>query len=265
MVTANFCRLALISSTMTIFIALAMVSSVVGFTPTLTTRSYSIPTNGKSIWELNSMEAQGEDLIPEGGDGGVKLARESAIKITGGIQYKPGNAESSPEDLLRYNNLKTVDGPIVQNVMGSTGTTILCYGQGVEDYKDPGETTIKEVDYCPREAVKDAITNSASAAEVDNLVLNFLGGDDLILGEVLEAANELVLALGVPTNANIRFNSLSHSSIPSGTCSVTAVAVGNQPNDSLAGVELAVAQGEVYSRDGTWYTVEESDINDAVA
>ena len=84
MVTANVCFLALIGSTMTVFIALAMVSSVVGFTPTLlTTRSYSIlPTNGKSIWELNGMEARAEDLIPEGGDGGVRLARESATKIT---------------------------------------------------------------------------------------------------------------------------------------------------------------------------------------
>jgi hypothetical protein len=32
-----------------------------------------------------------------------------------------------------------------------------------------------------------------------------------------------------------------------------------------SGVEKAIASGEIYLRDGVWYTVEESDINTALA
>jgi hypothetical protein len=143
----------------------------------------------------------------------------------------------------------------------NVGSTILCLGQGVEEYKDPGQTTNKVVLYAPVEAIKDAITNAASAMESEKLVFNFLGGDDLMVGEVMEAGSELVLALDIPTKTKISFNSISHKTIPSGTCTITVVSVGGQASDSLSSVEKAVAQGEVYSRDGNWYTVEESDIN----
>jgi hypothetical protein len=45
------------------------------------------------------------------------------------------------------------------------------------------------------------------------------------------------------------------------------VSLGNEPNDTsfVSGVEKAVASGEIYLRDGIWYTVEESDINTALA
>jgi len=237
---------------------LAMARSVVGFSPTA--------TDNRFAWELhNVIEAQTADMAPaEEGLGGVKLAKESAIKIVGEINHKPGKSESLPEELLRYNNLLTVDESTVKGVLEKGGSTILCSGQGVEDYKDPGETTNKEVFYAPVEACKDAITNAASAMEAETLVFNFLGGDDMMTGEVMEAGNELVLALDIPTKTKVLFNSLSHTTIPKGTCTVTVVSVG-ATDDSLSGVEKAVAQGEVYSRDGTWYTVEEGDINTAVA
>lgn len=250
-----------------LLVAIAAARCVVGFSPSLYNRQCAVVSgDNKFVWELNNViEAQGEDYVQdEGAYEVVKMTTESAIKIVGNIKHKPGKAESLPQDLLRYKNLKTVDESMVQNVLSSVGSTILCTGQGVELYKDPGQTTIKEVDYAPLEAIKDAITNAASAMESETLVFNFLGGDDLMVGEVMEAGSELVLALDIPTSTKISFNSLSHKTIPKGTCTVTVVSVGDQTNESLSGLEKAVAQGEVYTRDGTWYNVEESDINTAV-
>jgi len=264
--TMNCRRRVLISCMLTALVAITTTRCVVGFSPTMNIRP-NTKTDNNFVWELNDViEAQTEDYVPnEEGLGGVKMAKESAVKIVGDIQHKPGNAETFPRDLLRYNNLNAVEESMVQNVLQTVGSTILCSGQGVELYKNPGQQTIKEVDYAPIEAIKDAITNAASAMESDSLVFNFLGGDDLMLGEVMDAGSELVLALDIPTKTKISFNSLSHKTIPSGTCTVTVVSVGNQANDSLSGVEKAVAQGEVYTRDQTWYTVEESDINTSVA
>lgn len=253
---------------MTALTAIAMSNCVAGFSPTLNIRSTTMTSRDtKFVWELNDViEAQTEDFVQnEEGLGGVKLAKESAVKIVGDIQHKSGKAESFPQDLVRYDNLKTVDESTVQNVLNSVGSTILCLGKGVEDYKDPGQTTKKEVNYAPLEAIKDAITNAASAMESNNLVFNFLGGDDLMVGEVMEAGTELVLALEIPTKTRVSFSSISHKNIPSGTCTVTVISSDGQSNDSFSGVEKAVAQGDLYSYDGTWYTVEESDINTAVA
>ena len=253
-------RHAVLGYMMTTLLAISMARCAVGFSPTASDKRFS--------WELNNLiEARTEDYVENTDEslGGVKLAKESVIKIAGEIKHKPGKAESLPRDLLRYNNLKTVDESAVQGALSNTGSTILCSGQGVEDYKEPGQTTQKQVLYGPAEAIKNAITNAASAMESETLVFNFLGGDDLIAGEVMEAGSELVLALDVPTKASVSFNSISHKSIPSGTCTVTVVSVGGPADDSLSGVDKAVAQGEVYSRDGAWYTVEESDVNTAVA
>lgn len=268
METTNRRRHILYSRVFTTLAAIAMARCAFGFSPTVNSRSRSTLTRDNScVWKLNNLiEAQTEDYVKnEEGLGGVKLAKESAIKIVGDIQHKPGKAESFPKDLLRYNNLRTVEKSIVQSVLDRMGSKILCSGQGVENYKDPGETTKKEVDYAPLAAIEDAITKAASAAEHNHLVFNFLGGDDLMIGEIMEAGSELVLSLGISTNTKVSFNSLSHKTIPSGTCTVTVVSLGDQSNGSLSGIEKAVAEGEIYSRDGTWYTVDESDIDKSVA
>ena len=259
---------ALMSSVITTLTVIATMRCVSGLSPSVKIRLRSmLARDNASVWELkNVIEAQTEDYVQnEEGLGGVSLAKESAIKIVGDIQHKPGKAESFPQDLLRYNNVRTVDESVVEKILNEVDSTIFCLGQGVEDYKDPGQTTKKEVDYAPLQAVKDAITKAPSATEHESLVFNFLGGDDLMVGEVMEAGNELVLALGISTKTKVSFNSLSHRTIPSGTCTVTVVSLGDQPKDSLLGIEKAVACGEIYSRDGNWYSVEESDINTAIA
>merc|ERR1711935_1081585 len=105
----------------------------------------------------------------------------------------------------------------------------------------------------------------ARAIESESLVFNFLGGDDLMMGEVLDAAKEMVLMMDVAAKAKISFNSLCHGSIPSGTCAVIVVSRGDGDYEGSGGVEKSIASGEVYLRDGSWMTVQESEINTALA
>jgi hypothetical protein len=202
------------------------------------------------------------------GLGGVRLAQESAIKISGEVKHKPGLAEARPAELLRYNNMKELEEGKVQDVLGKVGSTILCSGQGTEIYKNPGDTLETVVVVAPMEAIKEAFKAAASAIESEKLVFNFLGGDELMMGEVLEATNEMVVMLDIATRAKVSFNSLCHSSIPKGDCAVTVVSVGSNVQEEgaeFSGVEKAVASGEIYLRDGAWWTVDESEINTAVA
>jgi hypothetical protein len=162
--------------------------------------------------------------------------------------------------------MKEVEQGKVNDVMKKVGSKIICSGQGKELYKNPGETLETVILMSPVEAIKDAFSTAASAMDSENLVFNFLGGDDLMMGEVLDATNEMVVMLDIATKAKISFNSLCHSSIPSGTCAVTVVSVGNEQEEGaeFSGVEKSVAAGEIYVRDGGYWTVEEADINTAV-
>jgi hypothetical protein len=251
---------------MTIVALQVGVQPISAFAPKLPSHQ-NVPQSTTGLFEL-IQGAEQEGTVFDEGLGGVRLAKESAIKVTGYVKHNPGSAECCPMELLRYDTLKEVEESKVREILKTTGSTVLCSGQGIELYKDPGETTEAIVKYAPIEAVKDAVTNAASAMESESLVFNFLGGDDLMMGEVMEAANDLVLMLDIPTKAKISFNSLCHKTLPMGTCAVTVVSVGVSGDGGAAswtGLEKSVASGEVYVRDGAWYTVEESDINTALA
>jgi hypothetical protein len=226
-------------------------------------------TNRVTKWELNEL-IMGEDIDAEVfdlGRGGVSLAEESAIKIKGGVKHKPGQADATPMELLRYNKLTPVGEAKVKEVLEKTGSTIICTGQGVELYKDPGDTLERIVRMAPVEAIKDAFVGAGPAIESKELVFNFLGDDDLMMGEVISATNELVVMLDINTKAKISFNSLCYKDVPEGTCAVTVVCVGGDQEEgsSFSGAEKSIAAGEVYMRDGEWWTVEEADLNTALA
>ena len=218
-------------------------------------------------WELNEV-IKGDIFDTEApfdaGAGGVRLAQESAIKVIGSVKHKPGKAEAKPSSLLRYKDLQVVDGAKVKQVLDNVGSAVLASGQGVELYKDPGQTTEKVILYAPVEAAKDAFSAAASAIESEELVFNFLGGDDLIMQEVMDAASELVINMDIATKAKISYNSLCHKSIPLGTCTVTVVSVGSGETGDFKGVDKSIASGEVYLRDGAYYTVDEADIDTAL-
>jgi hypothetical protein len=202
------------------------------------------------------------DNAVDEGEGGVRLAMESAIKIIGVVEHKPGSANPKPSQLLRYTQVQQVS----EDQLKAAPIRIVCTGIGKELYKDPGETTIKEVTYAPLDAVRDALNAAGSTQDAEMLVINFLGGDDLQMMEVLEAVEELVLDLDAKTNAKISFNSLCHKMFPEekATLTVAALTSGKDGETPLRGVAKSLAAGEVYFHDGMYYTVTEEDINDAL-
>ena len=209
------------------------------------------------------------------GQGGVRLAQESVIKITGSVAHKPGSAEPKITNLLRYKQVQTVENDqIVVNTLQQIGGTIIAAGRGAELYKDPGTATEQVILYAPIEAVKDSLIGAKSAMQCTNLIINFCSGDDTQVLEVLSAIKRMVLDLDIATKTKISFNSISHSSFPMGTSAVTIISVpetvesekDNESNDQDDDkIMQAIASGEIYFRDGIFYTLLEQDINTAIA
>jgi hypothetical protein len=198
------------------------------------------------------------------GLGGVRLAQESSIKISGEVRHKPGSAESRALDLTRYTRLTPVEESKVLDILGRLGGKILATGQGKELHKNPGESIEAVVQLAPLEAIKDAVNSAASAIEEQMIVFNFLGGDQLMIGQVLDATNEAVVNMDIATKAKVFFNSMSDSSIPAGTCMVSVVSLRDH-EESFSGADEAIAAGEVYEFGGKWFTVDKANINTAIA
>jgi hypothetical protein len=228
------------------------------FVPTTSSgRSASQP-----LFEIIRADVVDSEVDP--GLGGVRLAQESSIKIRGEVRHKPGNAEARALDLTRYTRLTPVDESKVLGILGTVGGKILATGQGKELYKDPGESIESVVQLAPFEAVKDAVNSAASAIEEQTIVFNFLGGNDLIIGQVLDATNEAVVNMDIATKAKVFFNSVSDGSIPADVCTVSVVSIGGS-EDSFTGTEEAISGGEIYAFGGKWFTVDKANINSAVA
>jgi hypothetical protein len=233
-----------------------------------TTQAFTVTSLRRTATSTSSLSdvirAAELDNVIDDGEGGVKLARESAIKIIGVVDHKPGSAKPKPSKLLRYTQVQEVS----EDQVKAAAIRIVCTGRGTEFYKDPGETTIKDVTYAPLDAVRNALNAAGSTQDADTLVLNFLGGDDLQMMEVLEAAEKLVLDLDVKTSAKISFNSLCYKIFPleKATLSVVALTGGKDGGETplLRGVAKSLAAGEVYFFDGMYYTVTEEDKTDAV-
>jgi hypothetical protein len=207
------------------------------------------------------------------GQGGVRLAEESVIKVTGKVTHKPGNAEPIISELLRYTQLTQVSEQIAVEFMNQNGVTILAAGRGMELYKNPGSTTEQIILHGPTEAVRDALIGAKSAMQASNIVINFCGGEDAQVLEVLSAIKKMVLDLDVATKAKISFNSISHSTFPLGSSAVTVVAIplADESSEGATGVgsqsrtQEAFSSGEIYFRDGIFYTVLDEHINTAIA
>lgn len=212
------------------------------------------------------IQADEIDFEFDEGAGGVRLARESAIKIVGKVKHAPGTAEAKVSDLMRYNQVVDISENSVKDILKKQNGNVLCTGIGKELYKDPGETAESVILLAPHQAVKDALKMAGSAIGAEKVVINFLGGDDLQVLQVLDAVQEIVLDLDVKTNSKIFFHSLCHSSFPNESATLTVVTL---PEESLSsgfqGKEKSVSNGEVYFCEGKYFTVAEEDINTAVA
>jgi len=208
------------------------------------------------------IKSEDVDFKFDEGAGGVRLAQESVIKITGQVSHAPGKAEPKISDLMRYTSLTAVS----ESAVDSSPVTVLGTGIGVELYKDPGETASADITLAPPDAVRDCLMGVGSALEYDTVHINFCGGNDAQVLEVLAATKEMVLDLDVKTKAKIAFSSISHSSLPEGKSFITVVGL---PEDvstgGLKGVERALASGEVFFCNGQYWTVTDDDINTAIA
>ena len=209
------------------------------------------------------IRAGDDDFALDPNSGGIGLAKESVIKVTGQVNHKPGSADPKPSELLRYTQLQELS----ESQVSSSVQSIVCTGRGKELYRDPGETTIKEVTYAPLDAVRDAMNAAGSTQEAEKLVINFVGGDDLQIMEVLSAVQQMVLNLDVKTSTKIFFNSICHRTFPFEQAYVTVVAMANSAGggESLTGADKALASGEIYFHDGKYFTLSEEHINAAVA
>jgi hypothetical protein len=210
------------------------------------------------------------------GRGGVRLAQESVIKILG--RFQPGaDDEVELSDLFRYTQVTEVVESFVSSCVIYTGT-------GIEYYQQPDDIvgTTAEVRFAPMEAVRNALQagkKSISNAALNRISINFCGGKDAQVLEVMEAGTEFARTLRrdnlVPTSTIIEFRSISDDAFPTGASCVTVVAVTQEDNNrageeaitsSAAAATDAVARGEVYRSQATgqYYTLLPEHINTAV-
>lgn len=241
---------------------------------TVSTRNYytNEQQQYETVLQAESAVIKGEDIdsVPmDPGSGGVRLAQESVLKVTGTVKHKPGSATAQTDALKRYTKLTEVSDSIINNMKEMI--RVVCTGIGIELYRDPGETTIKEVTLAPLDAVRDATMNAAGTTQdVDELVINICGSDDLQMNEVLDAVQQMAINLDEKTSCKISFNSISHYSIPKDKCFLSVIAMETGEDvplkGGLKGAEKAIANGELYviSEDGKYGTVTEEDINTAV-
>jgi hypothetical protein len=197
--------------------------------------------------------------------GGVGLAKRSAIKITGTAK-KGGKADADIlKDLYRYEKMRALSEAEVKSAMEKYGCKLVCSGFGKELYyfpEDSARVDDRVIKLCPEEAAKDALASASSIGDAKHIIMNFLGGDDLIYGEVKNACDMLVEQLDIPDKAKIKFNSMCFQEFEAGTCSVTVVAHDGQ-SAGTEGVDESIAKGEVYQYNGKWYTSVKEDITTA--
>mmetsp|Transcript_2604 Transcript_2604/g.4735 ORF Transcript_2604/g.4735 Transcript_2604/m.4735 type:complete len:256 (-) Transcript_2604:97-864(-) len=251
-------KLSIVAAT-TVALAASSVSSfsVTNNNPTRITTSRA----SSSVLNLIRGEAVDAETFDKN-EGGVGLALRSAIKISGKCQKDQCDAQ----ELMRYEKMQEVEMSVAQSIMEKSGCSVLCSGMGKELYQDP-ESTIryedKLVKFAPIEAAKAALENVAAApSDAKYVALNFAGGDDLIIGEILEACDMLVDGLNLEGKPKVSFNSISFNQFADETCSVTVVASGGNTG-GLEGVDESIAKGELYAYDGKWFTVAEGDITTA--
>lgn len=241
--------------------AIVFASQASSFTP-------STPCNIRSPTKLfDFMKGEAVDAGTfDANSGGVGLAKRSAIKIVGVSKKGKG---TDPQELVRYERLQELDMSVAQAIMEKADCQLLCSGTGKELYQDPGSSNRygdKVVKLAPIEAATVALASMASAVTIGedtkSVVVNFLGGDDLIIEEVLAACDMLVEGFDFPDKTKFKFNSLCFTDIPADVCSVSVVASGGKTG-GLDGVDESVARGELYVLDGKWFTVAEGDISTA--
>lgn len=254
----------------------ALLSIAIAFAFTSRARSFSIPTpcntrpmrsqTATELAQLIKGDAEGEKITLDENAGGVGLVKRTAVKISG-ISGRGTGSEA--RELVRLKTMAELDVAEAESVMDKARCRLLGVGAGREVYetKEVDATGVLDrvVVLAPIDAAKNVLASMTSAVEedADSVTMNFLGGDELIIGEVLEACDLLVDNLDLPSKAKVTFNSVSCNDVPSDICTVTVI-VSTGSADGMEDADESVARGEVYVHDGKWYTVAEGDIETAL-
>lgn len=176
-----------------------------------------------------------EEMDPKAN--GMGLALDSAILVSGGVDKK---GVAIAKEMKHYSKVTKSDS---SNLVGK----VICKGEGQEIYKDPGLSTEKIIALAPLTAVENALKTLESNEKSGNIYINFAGGDDLMVHEVLDGVGNMVSALEL--SSNIEFRSLCEPSFPMEKC---GVAVLSFDGDS--------SEGQLFYNEGEWYTLLEDDV-----
>jgi len=212
--------------------------------------------------------ADDSDFQFDPGQGGVRLAQESALMLSGKVATKKKGAEATPSQFTRYTQLTPLTEAQVQDVLtGKQGGVLMGVGSGKELYKDPGNGSDQVIELAPLEAARDLLNTLSAKGSLDDsmdYVVNILGGHDMQVLEVLNALEQLRENLFSSSKVSLSFNSLSHESFPLEQVTMTLVGL---PADASASAfrekdgDNAIAQGRVFFQDGNYCTVAEGDLN----
>merc|ERR1740121_983154 len=215
----------------------ALVSIATAFTFTSRAHSFSIitpcnkrPTRSQTATELAQLiqgDAEGEKITLDENAGGVGLVKRTAVKISG---VSSGGTGTEARELVRLKTMAELDVAEAESVMDKAQCRLLGVGAGREVYETEEVDATGVLDgvvvLAPIDAAKNVLGSMTSTVEDDanSVTMNFLGGDELIIGEVLEACDLLVDNLNLPSKAKVTFNSVSCNDVPSDVCTVTVVA-----------------------------------------
>jgi len=248
-----------LSATITSLIALVGTASAFSSLSTQgLARTHAFTRSSKTqLYDIIAADAVDQEFVDEG-LGGVKLSRESAVKIFGKVSDNP-----EAQDITRYTKVTEISEANVKDFMAKAGVTIISTGTGNELFKDPGTSTVSELFYAPSEAVKNALSSApnASVSNAKKVVFNFIGGDDLMIFEVMDAAKLMMDGLDLSKKTEIVFNSLCHSQFPNELASVSVTATSGTSTSELSGADKCAALGEIYFHEGKYWIVTEEDVN----
>mmetsp|Transcript_32590 Transcript_32590/g.49113 ORF Transcript_32590/g.49113 Transcript_32590/m.49113 type:complete len:306 (-) Transcript_32590:245-1162(-) len=190
------------------------------------------------------------DEIVDFGKCGVDYAENTAIRIQGVVRKEKG-IKAECLSMQHFKAVQKIDGELQPSL------TVLAEGVGVEMYKDPGETVVKETEYGPDEAAKAVLKIIKKDQSSERLVINLLSGKDVNLNEVLEAVEKVATEM---TNAGeIYFNSISFKEFKTGYTYMTCVSMEKLPEFFYGDDMLGPVTGEVYLNEGCYVTVSYDD------
>lgn len=131
------------------------------------------------------------------------------------------------------------------SISDDTSKSVIAVGKGKEIYQDPGMSTEKYIVLAPLEAADQVLKNlDSSTHKHNNYYITFTGGEDLMVNEVLEAAEIINSKL---SKENVKFASLCSPDFEADVCEI-AIVVHEKDDDSF-----------IFTNDGKWFTLKEDD------